>query len=264
MSEYFREQPDVTAPYGGSGNQQARGSDGSSEQFHSAGPASGASSPAAGAGVGNADGIGTNDDVSLPKLYEYDITLTGLTNGSNQGTVSDVNSEHIAEVKTQPKGQQTERGNMRFNSIISKLGEFTNVYEFDVTTSGVLTADGANVGTTHGNDPVYKVKYETKPWYRVDATTVAVGAEAVQRSVCDALGEARTGFRQVFYHATVDRYKQQFEALSAGNNIVSPDITSTREELTANALDTPANLKATNVDVAGVAGTAAASDSSTS
>ena len=54
---------------------QNRGFDGSGPVYKSQGPASGASSPSSGADVGNTDGIATNDGVSLPKLYEYDITL---------------------------------------------------------------------------------------------------------------------------------------------------------------------------------------------
>jgi hypothetical protein len=123
------------------GTTQAPGSDGSSEQFHSAGPATGASTPAEDAGVGNSDGVHT------PKLYSYVLTTGGMTNTSNQGTIcsKDTSTMTAGNISTDAKALAVERSNMRFHQMLAKLNSIENIHSFEVTTETVPAATGVPV-----------------------------------------------------------------------------------------------------------------------
>jgi len=123
------------------GTTQAPGSDGSSEQFHSAGPATGASTPAEDAGVGNSDGVHT------PKLYSYVLTTGGMLNTANQGTIcsKDTSTMESANITSSGVALAVERSNMRFHQMLAKLNSIENIHSFEITTeavpdSGVPTA----------------------------------------------------------------------------------------------------------------------------
>jgi len=124
------------------GTTQAPGSDGSSEQFHSAGPATGASTPAEDAGVGNSDGVHT------PKLYSYVLTTGGMLNTANQGTIcsKDTSTMTATDIDTDAKALAVERSNMRFHQMLAKLNSIENIHSFEVTTE-TLPTDGTGCPT---------------------------------------------------------------------------------------------------------------------
>ena len=193
--EQFKAGPDVTAPYGTTNNKQARGADGSGPQF-TTNESGGAT---AGQAIGNADGIGTNNDVSLPKLYHYEIEVSGITNSGNEGTLSDVESEDssiAAAVTSADLARQVERGNMRFGAIIEHLGLHQNLYEFRVETSGINTS-GGTVGSIDGNTTKYHAYYETLPYY-VSGGTFTHDA-AIKRAVATAISTTKTEIRHIWY-----------------------------------------------------------------
>ena len=124
------------------GTTQAPGSDGSSEQFHSAGPATGASTPAEDAGVGNSDGVHT------PKLYSYVLTTGGMAEDPvGQGTIcsKDTSTMSDTDIDTDAKALAVERSNMRFHQMLAKLNSIENIHSFEVTTETVPAATGVPV-----------------------------------------------------------------------------------------------------------------------
>ena len=261
--DVFRTQPDVTAPYGTTNNKQARGADGSGPQFAYDSSVYGATKTvnkgdgAAETTLGNSDGIGTNDDTSLPKLYHYEIQVTNLANTGNAGNLSHIESEDSSlTVDAEPEGLQTERGNMRFGSIIDHLGIMANLYEFRVETSAVVTT-GNNVGTVTGAVPKYHAYFETKPIWRVNDTTTLDHDSAVKRAVATALATEKTELRHVWYDADASNAHQV-------NNTASPaqKIQPIRQSVTAAAISTVTNLE-TNSHADGFVTITVAADSAT-
>jgi hypothetical protein len=137
------------------GTTQAPGSDGSSEQFHSAGPATGASTPAEDAGVGNSDGVHT------PKLYSYVLTTGGMLNIANQGTIcsKDTSTMTATDINTDDKALAVERSNMRFHQMLAKLNSIENIHSFEVTTE-TLPTDGTGCPT---DTSTFTVTYLRQP-----------------------------------------------------------------------------------------------------
>ena len=239
--ERFKARPDVTAPYGTTNNKQARGADGSGPQF-TTNESGGAT---AGQAIGNADGIGTNNDVSLPKLYHYEIVVSGITNTSNEGTLSDVESEDssiAAAVTSADLARQVERGNMRFGAIIENLGLMSNLYEFRVETSGINTS-GGTVGSIDSNTTKYHAYYEAKPHYPDGSGSTLTHDAAVKRAVATAIATARTETRHIWY--TGDDTASVHDDHAAGTHW-SPvqKITPLRESVTAAAISDVATLEA--------------------
>ena len=244
--ERFKARPDVTAPYGTTNNKQARGSDGSlgydgSSNFSYRTNASGGAT--ADQNLGNNDGIGTNDDVSLPKLYHYEIVVSGITNSSNEGTLSDVESEDssiAAAVTSAPLARQVERGNMRFGAIIENLGLMSNLYEFRVETSGINTS-GGTVGSIDSNTTKYHAYYEAKPHYPDGSGSTLTHDAAVKRAVATAIATARTETRHIWYTNTDGEHGDH-----NANTHWSPaqKITPLRESVTAAAISDVATLEA--------------------
>ena len=242
--ERFKARPDVTAPYGTTNNKQARGSDGSlgydgSSNFSYRTNASGGAT--ADQNLGNNDGIGTNDDVSLPKLYHYEIVVSGITNSSNEGTLSDVESEDSSiatAVTSADLARQVERGNMRFGSIIENLGLHQNLYEFRVETSGINTS-GGTVGSIDGNTTKYHAYYETLPYY-VSGGTFTHDA-AVKRAVATAIASAKTETRHIWYTNTGGEHSNHS---AANHHSPAQKITPLRESVTAAGISNIATLEA--------------------
>ena len=238
--ERFKARPDATAPYGTTNNKQARGADGSGPQF-TTNESGGAT---AGQAIGNADGIGTNNDVSLPKLYHYEIVVSGITNTSNEGTLSDVESEDssiAAAVTSADLARQVERGNMRFGAIIENLGLMSNLYEFRVETSGINTS-GGTVGSIDSNTTKYHAYYEAKPHYPDGSVSTLTHDAAVKRAVATAIATARTETRHIWYTGTGGAHDDH----AANTHHYSPaqKITPLRESVTAAAISDVTTLEA--------------------
>ena len=106
-------------------------------------------------GNSNADGVMT------PKVYRYVIETGNMTASSTNGTICSKDSAQFdaSNLNTAAKADTCERGNIRFESMINRLGLVENMLDFTVTSEtegniGVPTAS-STFTVTYARQPVH-------------------------------------------------------------------------------------------------------------
>ena len=213
---------------------QDPGSDGSSTQ----GKANGSGEDHAGAtfltaplsansntniGNSNADGVMT------PKVYRYVIETGSMTASSTNGTVCSKDSAQFdaADINTPAKADTCERGNIRFESMINRLGLVENILDFTVTSE---TAGDVGVPTASST---FTVTYARQPVHP-DANFTA-GANTVKRLAAEGIqcmdDNTYTVMRHVYEpNTTVDGFR---------GNLATPAASAVPQKMTRRNVTVP-------------------------
>jgi|TARA_Y100000296_G_C5152008_1_gene246935 hypothetical protein len=190
--------------------------------------------------------VGTTDGVAIPGVFKYEVTITGLTApATNEGTINNQTVSHSSyTVATDDQAKQIVRGNMRFNSMVSRLGSSNQLHELTVES----VTGGATGGTVGVNAEIkFHVSYLDEPIYQVDPTVT--GANAVKLLAAQGAG----GYDFNGQNPATLSSRQSFGWDTSTNSVINEKIdaiTLNATLATVQGLITVTDISASDADVA--------------